>query len=73
MDGLYKGKLPNKSTKWTDTTRVENFDSPQSGLTQQGLITYLVHKMDGPYKGKLLDKSTKWTDPTRVENFESTK
>ena len=49
VDGPYKGKLLDRSTKWIDPTRVENFDSPQSGRTQQGLITYLVHKVDGPY------------------------
>ena len=73
MERPYKGKLLDKSTKWMDPTRIENFDSLQNGRTQQRLITYLVHKMDGSDKGKLLDKSPKWTDPTRVENFESTK
>ena len=36
MDGPYKGKLLDKSTKWTDPTRVKNL---------------IVHKEDGPNKG----------------------
>ena len=55
MDKPYKGKFIEKSTKWTDPTRVKFFDK--------------VHKMDDPYKGKFLEKPTKWTNPTRVKNL----
>ena len=51
MDGPYKGKIT-KSTKWTDSIRVENFDSPQSGRIKQVLITWRVQEVDGPNKSQ---------------------
>ena len=85
MDGPYKGKFLNKSTKRTDPFKGSIFVSTKWTETErliarlvhkvdgpnQGKEFNKIHKVDGPYKGKFLHKTTKWTDQITVKNLGS--